>query len=173
MIAEGVYAFLQNEAAGGMNPGSAGQGEAPRLVETFHGQRGELIRDTLQQVGLHGDSSVSVHHILQIFTKYSSRRLKCQWAGGKKFGLILDHGDGLETVCANLDRVDVQSGDVVIATGAVRYEHTSVEYAPIEYPAVPDFGLTLALRDAALAMGCRTHLGVVQCKDSFYGQHSP
>ena len=34
-------------------------------------------------------------------------------SGGKKFGLILDHGDGLETVCANLDRVDVQSGDAV------------------------------------------------------------
>ena len=67
----------------------------------------------------------------------------------------------------------MRSGDVVVATGAVRYEHTSREYAPIEYPAVPDFSLTLALRDAALALGCRTHLGVVQCKDSFYGQHSP
>ncbi len=70
-------------------------------------------------------------------------------------------------------RQDVRAGDVVIATGAIRYEHTSVEYAPIEYPAVPDFGLTLALGQAAQALGCRTHLGVVQCKDSFYGQHSP
>ena len=36
-------------------------------------------------------------------------------------------------------RTDVQSGDVVIATGAIRMEGTSREYAPIEYPAVSDF----------------------------------
>lgn len=36
-------------------------------------------------------------------------------------------------------RLDVRSGDVVVATGAVRMEGTSREYAPIEYPAVPDF----------------------------------
>ena len=38
---------------------------------------------------------------------------------------------------------------------------------------MPDFDVTLALRDASLALGYRTHTGVVQCKDSFYGQHSP
>ena len=36
--------------------------------------------------------------------------------------------------------MDVLPGDVVVATGAIRYEHTSLEYAPIEFPAVPDFG---------------------------------
>lgn len=69
--------------------------------------------------------------------------------------------------------LEVQAGDVVVATGAVRYEHTSLEYAPLEYPAVPDFDVTLALRGASLDLGYRTHVGVVQCKDSFYGQHSP
>ena len=67
----------------------------------------------------------------------------------------------------------VRSGDIVVATGAIRYEHTSVEYAPIEYPAVANLDVTLALRDAALALGKPTHVGVVQCKDAFYGQHSP
>ena len=33
--------------------------------------------------------------------------------------------------------LEVQSGDVVVATGAVRMEGTSREYAPIEFPAVP------------------------------------
>jgi uridine phosphorylase len=61
----------------------------------------------------------------------------------------------------------------VIATGAIRFEHTSSEYAPIEYPAVPDFGIAHALWEASIALGYRTHTGVVQCKDSFYGQHSP
>ncbi len=69
--------------------------------------------------------------------------------------------------------LDVLPGDVVVATGAVRYEHTSLEYAPIEFPAVPDFDVTAALKAAAEALGYRTHVGVVQCKDSFYGQHSP
>ena len=69
--------------------------------------------------------------------------------------------------------MDVLPGDVVVASGAVRYEHTSMEYAPIEFPAVPDFDVTTALKTAGEMLKCRTHVGVVQCKDSFYGQHSP
>ena len=67
----------------------------------------------------------------------------------------------------------VMASDVVVATGAVRMEGTSREYAPIEYPAVADFNVTAALINAAKSMGQRYHAGVVQCKDSFYGQHSP
>ena len=57
-------------------------------------------------------------------------------------------------------QTDVKSGDIVIATGAVRMEGTSKEYAPIEYPAVPDFGVTTALvrqrklEDAVSYRGC-------------------
>jgi len=69
--------------------------------------------------------------------------------------------------------MDVQPGDVIIANGAIRYEHTSLEYAPIEFPAVGDFDITCALKQAADALGYRNHVGIVQCKDSFYGQHSP
>ena len=74
--------------------------------------------------------------------------------------------------CGGID-VNVQSGDIVVATGAIRFEHTSMEYAPIEFPAVADFGITAALIRAAQDMGKTCHAGVVQCKDSFYGQHSP
>ena len=69
--------------------------------------------------------------------------------------------------------MDVLPGDVVVATGAVRYEHTSMEYAPIEFPAVPDFEIAAALKAAGQDLGYNIHTGVVQCKDSFYGQHSP
>ena len=69
--------------------------------------------------------------------------------------------------------LQVQSNDLVIATGAVRQEGTSREYAPLEFPAVPHFDVLTALVDAAKAMGHPWHAGVVQCKDSFYGQHSP
>ena len=67
----------------------------------------------------------------------------------------------------------VLAGDCVIASGAVRMEGTSREYAPIEYPAVADFDVVTALKGAADDLGLRSHVGVVQCKDSFYGQHSP
>ena len=69
--------------------------------------------------------------------------------------------------------IDVKSGDLVIANGAVRMEGTSKEYAPIEYPAVADFQVTTALVQAARKNRLPHHVGVVQCKDSFYGQHSP
>ena len=69
--------------------------------------------------------------------------------------------------------LEVQAGDVVVATGAVRYEHTSREYAPIEFPAVADFQAANALVEAARALGYPLHTGVVQSKDSFYGQHDP
>ncbi len=67
----------------------------------------------------------------------------------------------------------VQSGDVVVATGAVRMEGTSREYAPIEWPAVPDFSVTCALAEACRGLGCAWHAGVVQGKESFNGQHAP
>ncbi len=70
-------------------------------------------------------------------------------------------------------REDVLSGDLVIATGAVRMEGTSKEYAPIEFPAVANVDIVRALQEAAEARGYRAHTGIVQCKDSFYGEHEP
>lgn len=68
---------------------------------------------------------------------------------------------------------DVIGGDIVIANGAIRMEGTTKEYAPIEYPAVADFDITTALVNAADSLKFRRHIGVVECKDSFYGQHDP
>ena len=70
-------------------------------------------------------------------------------------------------------RLSVESGDVVIANGAVRQDGTSHEYAPPEFPAVPDARVMIALMQAADRLGYTSHTGVVQSKDSFYGQHSP
>lgn len=69
--------------------------------------------------------------------------------------------------------LDVKSGDVVIASGTVRQDGTSLEYAPIEFPAVADSDVLFALREAARKLGTCNHTGIVQAKDSFYGQHSP
>lgn len=70
-------------------------------------------------------------------------------------------------------QTEIKSGDVVVATAAIRMEGTSKEYAPIEYPAVADLEVTNALVAAAKEQGYDFHAGVVQCKDAFYGQHEP
>ena len=99
--------------------------------------------------------------------------------GGPSASIAMEelHNCGADTflrtgTCGGID-LDVQSGDIVVATGAIRYEHTSLEYAPIEFPAVPDLGVTNCLAQATRNLGLSLHTGVVQCKDSFYGQHSP
>ncbi len=70
-------------------------------------------------------------------------------------------------------QTDIVGGDLAIASGAVRMEGTSKEYAPVEFPAVADVDVVSALCEAAKDLGSRYHVGVVQCKDSFYGQHEP
>lgn len=70
-------------------------------------------------------------------------------------------------------QLDVKGGDLVIATGAIRAEGTSKEYAPIEFPAVADLQITNTLVRAAQNLGYKAHTGIVQCKDAFYGQHEP
>ena len=74
--------------------------------------------------------------------------------------------------CGGMD-LKVKGGDLIVATGAVRMEGTSKEYAPIEFPAVAHYDIVNALAQAAKEKGANAHVGVVQCKDSFYGQHEP
>lgn len=74
--------------------------------------------------------------------------------------------------CGGMD-TQVKGGDIVVATGAIRMEGTSKEYAPIEFPAVADIEVTNALIQAAKNLGNSYHAGIVECKDSFYGQHEP
>lgn len=99
--------------------------------------------------------------------------------GGPSASIAMEelHKCGADTfirtgTCGGID-LAVQSGDIVVATGAVRFEHTSLEYAPLEFPAVADLDITNALVAATRKLGLPLHTGVVQCKDSFYGQHSP
>ena len=99
--------------------------------------------------------------------------------GGPSAAIAMEelHNCGADTfirtgTCGGID-LNVRSGDIVVATGAIRYEHTSAEYAPIEYPAVPDLMVTGCLSWATNMLGLPLHTGIVQCKDAFYGQHSP
>ena len=99
--------------------------------------------------------------------------------GGPSASIAMEelHNIGADTfirvgTCGGI-ALPVKSDDVVIATGAVRHEGASREYAPIEFPAVSDYEVQSALVQAAKNLGKPWHAGVVQCKDSFYGQHDP
>ena len=87
------------------------------------------------------------------------------------------HQIGVDTVirigtCGGM-ALPVKGGDLVVATGAIRMEGTSKEYVPVEFPAIAHLDVTNALVNSAKELGHTYHAGVVQCKDSFYGQHQP
>jgi uridine phosphorylase len=65
---------------------------------------------------------------------------------------------------------DGRMGDVAIVTAAIRDEGTTPQYLPVEFPAVADVDVVNALREGARKLGFRYHVGVSQCKDSFYGE---
>ncbi|HZW03786.1 MAG TPA: uridine phosphorylase [Anaerolineaceae bacterium] len=67
----------------------------------------------------------------------------------------------------------IKSGDVAILTGAIRDEGTTAQYLPIEYPAVADLDVMIALREGARRAGIPFHVGVSHSKDSFYGETEP
>ena len=63
----------------------------------------------------------------------------------------------------------LDSGDIVVATAAVRGEGTSRSYVPVEYPAAASLDVTLALLDAAEEFGVKVHPGIVLSTDAYYG----
>ena len=69
--------------------------------------------------------------------------------------------------------LEAKAGHSIIASGAVRQDGTSREYAPMEFPAVSDVDVLFSLVNAARTLELPQLAGVVQSKDSFYGQHSP
>lgn len=62
----------------------------------------------------------------------------------------------------------VRAGDLIIATGAVRGEHTSEEYISMEYPAVADYRIVRALIDACEKLGYSYHIGIIRTHDAYY-----
>jgi uridine phosphorylase len=75
--------------------------------------------------------------------------------------------------CGTLKK-DIELGDLIISTGAVRLEGTSKQYVRPEYPAMASYELVLALVEAADNLGVRYHLGISASTDSFYlGQSRP
>ncbi len=70
-------------------------------------------------------------------------------------------------------QLEVEGGDLIIASAAIRMEGTTKEYVPIEFPAVAHYEVVESLISAANICGNPFHVGVVECKDSFYGEMNP
>ena len=69
---------------------------------------------------------------------------------------------------------ELDVGDLVITTGAVRQEGTSDEYVREDYPAAADPAVVTALVTAAERLGYDYHTGITMSADSFYpGQARP
>jgi len=62
----------------------------------------------------------------------------------------------------------LEPGHMIIATGAVRGEHTSEEFISMEYPAVADYRIVRALVDACENLDLPYHLGIIRSHDAFY-----
>jgi uridine phosphorylase len=75
--------------------------------------------------------------------------------------------------CATL-KEEIEIGDLIISTGAVRLEGTSRQYVRPEFPASASYEVILALVESADSLGLKYHLGISASTDSFYlGQSRP
>ena len=63
----------------------------------------------------------------------------------------------------------LDSGDIVVVTGAVRWEGTSKTYIATEYPAVASYQVVNALLQAADELGIKVHPGIIISSDAYYG----
>jgi uridine phosphorylase len=65
-------------------------------------------------------------------------------------------------------REDIDLGDLVITTGAVRLESTTSYFVHDGYPAVADYTAVAALVEAAHRLGHTAHLGITATAPGFY-----
>jgi uridine phosphorylase len=66
-----------------------------------------------------------------------------------------------------------KTGDVAIVNGAIRDEGTTSNYLPIEFPALADIDVVLALKEGAQQLGIPFHIGISHSKDSYFGEVEP
>jgi len=101
--------------------------------------------------------------------------------GGPSMAIVAEElaRSGVHTIiragtCGGLQD-DVKPGDLVIATAAVRHEGLSQAYAPLEIPLVASASVVEALSAACKERESETpfHQGLVESKDSFYGEVHP
>lgn len=63
---------------------------------------------------------------------------------------------------------EIKIGDLLISDSAVRADHTCLDYVPLEFPAVADRYVILALEIAAQNFGYRHYVGLTVSVDALY-----
>lgn len=63
---------------------------------------------------------------------------------------------------------DVNVGDMIVSTGSVRLDGASLHFAPLEFPAVANFEVATAMKEAVEESGAKVHMGVTASSDTFY-----
>ena len=63
---------------------------------------------------------------------------------------------------------NISLGDIIIPSSAVRLEGTSVEYIPIEFPAIADIDIIDDLVKATQEKNLKPHIGIIMSHDAFY-----
>ena len=64
---------------------------------------------------------------------------------------------------------EVDLGDLIISTGAVRLESTTSFFVHDGYPAIADYEAVIALIEAAERLGHRNHVGITATAPGFFG----
>ena len=67
---------------------------------------------------------------------------------------------------------EVELGDLVVTSGAVRDDGTSRSYVTRDFPALAHYRVTGALVDAAQGRELRTHVGITWSLDAFYARNA-
>jgi len=63
---------------------------------------------------------------------------------------------------------NIAVGDVIISSASVRLDGTTIQYVPIEYPAVATPEIVMLLKAAAIDLCIPYHVGITASTDSFY-----
>ncbi|GHU67239.1 uridine phosphorylase [Clostridia bacterium] len=75
---------------------------------------------------------------------------------------------------SGVHREEIEVGDMIISSGAVRDEGLTGEYVKKTYPAIANYELLLSLIEAAQTLNGRYHVGITRSNDSVYvGQGRP
>jgi uridine phosphorylase len=63
---------------------------------------------------------------------------------------------------------NIKPGSIIVVTGAVRGDGTTVEYIPKEYPAIADREVVNALIEGCKEFGVDPYVGIIRSHDAFY-----
>ena len=98
--------------------------------------------------------------------------------GGSSAGICVEelHNIGIEAAirigsCGAL-QTGIALGDLILGCGAIRDDGVSKTYVHTEYPAVADYQLLGLCVEAAKALGCPYHVGIIHSHESFYHEEN-